>query len=65
VSNLALRPPALMARAGASLDLLSGGRFSLALGSGAFWDAIAAMGGPRRTPGDAVTALGEAMTVVR
>lgn len=65
VSNLPLRPPAMIARAGASLDLLSGGRFALALGSGAFWEGIVAMGGPRRDPGDAITALDEALTVIR
>lgn len=43
VVNLPLRPPAVLARAAASLDLLSGGRFELALGAGTFWDAIAAM----------------------
>src|SRR3712207_8859407 len=47
VLNLPLRPPAVVARAAASLDLLSGGRFELGLGSGAFWDAIEAMGGRR------------------
>ena len=51
VLSLPLRPPAVLARAAASLDLLSGGRFELGLGAGAFWDAIEAMGGPRRTPG--------------
>ena len=45
VLNLPLRPPAVLARAAASLDLLSGGRFELGLGAGAFWDAIEAMGG--------------------
>ena len=65
VLNLPLRPPAVLARAAASLDLLSGGRFELALGAGAFWDAIVAMGGERRTPGEAVDALGEAIDVVR
>ncbi|MET3770343.1 alkanesulfonate monooxygenase SsuD/methylene tetrahydromethanopterin reductase-like flavin-dependent oxidoreductase (luciferase family) [Marisediminicola sp. UYEF4] len=51
VHNLPLRPPAVLARAAASLDLLSAGRFALALGTGAFWDAIVAMGGERRSPG--------------
>ncbi len=65
VLNLPLRPPAVVARAAASLDLLSGGRLELGLGSGAFWDAIEGMGESRRSPGDAVTALEEAITVIR
>ncbi len=65
VLNLPLRPPAIVARAAASLDLLSGGRFELGLGAGAFWDAIEAMGGPRRSPGEAVDALSEAIDVIR
>lgn len=65
VINLPLRPPAVLARSAASLDLLSGGRFELALGAGAFWDAIVAMGGPRRTPGEAVGAVEEAIAVIR
>jgi len=52
VLNVPLRPPAVLARSAASLDLLSGGRFELGLGAGAFWDAIVANGGPRRTPGE-------------
>ena len=65
VVNLPLRPPAVLARSAASLDILSDGRVELGLGAGAFWDAIEAMGGPRRSPGDAVTALEEAIAVVR
>ena len=65
VLNLPLRPPAVLARAAASLDLLSGGRVELGLGAGAFWDAIEAMGGRRLTPGQAVDALSEAIDVIR
>lgn len=65
VANLPLRPPAVMAKAAASLDVLSGGRFELGLGAGAFWEAVEAMGGPRRSPGEAVDALGEAIEVIR
>lgn len=65
VLNLPLRQPAVLARAAASLDLLSGGRFDLGLGAGAFWDAIEAMGEPRRTPGEAVQALTEAIAIIR
>ena len=35
-----LRPPAVLAKAAASIDLLSDGRFEMGLGAGAFWDAI-------------------------
>jgi alkanesulfonate monooxygenase SsuD/methylene tetrahydromethanopterin reductase-like flavin-dependent oxidoreductase (luciferase family) len=65
VLNLPLRPPAVVARAAAGLDLLSGGRFDLALGAGAFWDAMVAMGAPRRTPGESISALTEAISVIR
>lgn len=65
VLNLPLRPPAVLARAAASLDLLSGGRFELGLGAGGFWDPIVAMGGPQRSPSEAVEALSEAIDVIR
>jgi len=65
VLNLPLRPPAVTARAAASLDLLAGGRFDLGIGAGGFWDAVEAMGGRRLTPGQGVDALAEAIAVIR
>lgn len=65
VANLPLRNPVVLARSAASLDLLTGGRVELGLGTGAFWDAIEAAGGTRLTPGEAVTALEEAIAITR
>lgn len=65
VANVPLRPPAVLAKTAATIDLLSGGRFELGLGAGAFWEAIEAYGGPRRAPGESLEALEEAITVIR
>ncbi len=65
VATLALRPPTMLANQAVTLDLLSNGRFELGLGSGAFWDAIEAMGGPRRSPGEAYASMDEAIDILR
>jgi alkanesulfonate monooxygenase SsuD/methylene tetrahydromethanopterin reductase-like flavin-dependent oxidoreductase (luciferase family) len=66
VLNLPLRqPPAVLARAAASLDLLSGGRVTLGIGAGNYWDSIEAIGGRRLTPRQSVQALGESIDVIR
>ncbi len=65
VANLPLRHPAMLAKASATIDVLSGGRFELGLGAGAFWEAIEAFGGPRRSGPESVDALEEAIAILR
>ncbi|MFV0458942.1 MAG: LLM class flavin-dependent oxidoreductase [Actinomycetales bacterium] len=65
VVNLPLRLPTVLAKAVASLDVLTQGRVELGIGAGAFWTPIEAAGGPRRSPGEAVTALAEAIDILR
>ncbi|GAB2972061.1 LLM class flavin-dependent oxidoreductase [Amycolatopsis acidiphila] len=65
VANLPLRPPAMLAKTAAALDLVSGGRFELALGAGGYWDAIARMGVERRSRAEANAALEEAISILR
>jgi alkanesulfonate monooxygenase SsuD/methylene tetrahydromethanopterin reductase-like flavin-dependent oxidoreductase (luciferase family) len=65
VVNLQMRPPAMLAKWAASLDVMSGGRVELGLGAGAFTAAVAAMGGDAREGAVAVSALEEAIGVIR
>src|SRR6201996_239536 len=61
VANLPLRPAPMLAKAAASIDRLSGGRFDLGLGAGRVWAEIERMGGPTWTPGEAIGAMSEAI----
>jgi alkanesulfonate monooxygenase SsuD/methylene tetrahydromethanopterin reductase-like flavin-dependent oxidoreductase (luciferase family) len=64
VASVPLRPPAMLAKAAASLAILTGGRVILGVGAG---DprVVRAYGGPELAPGEAVDALEEAVQVIR
>ena len=65
VADLQLRPPTILAKAAASLSVLSGGRIVLGVGGGASAGAIAAMGGTRRSGPEMVAFTEEALQIMR
>ncbi|TDB84420.1 LLM class flavin-dependent oxidoreductase [Actinomadura sp. KC216] len=66
VACLPLRPPAVLAKAVATMDRLSGGRVELGLGAGTSWDGVEAYGGARPASAAAARrALEEAVRIIR
>jgi alkanesulfonate monooxygenase SsuD/methylene tetrahydromethanopterin reductase-like flavin-dependent oxidoreductase (luciferase family) len=65
VADLQLRPPTILAKAAASLSVLTGGRIVLGVGGGASAGGIAAMGGIPRSGPETIAFTEEALQFMR
>jgi alkanesulfonate monooxygenase SsuD/methylene tetrahydromethanopterin reductase-like flavin-dependent oxidoreductase (luciferase family) len=65
VTNLPARPAPVLARTVTSLSALSNGRLVLGAGAGGRWDKISDLGVNPLSPGDAVDAFEEAITLIK
>jgi alkanesulfonate monooxygenase SsuD/methylene tetrahydromethanopterin reductase-like flavin-dependent oxidoreductase (luciferase family) len=65
VISTPLRPPAMLSKMAATLDVICDGRLELGIGAGAYWPGIEAYGVEKRSPGEAVTAFSEFLHILR
>lgn len=65
VANLQLRPPAMLAKAAASLAAMAGGRIQLGVGPGGVPARVASMGGAGRSGADLAAFTEEAVGILR
>lgn len=65
VLSTPLRPPAMLAKAATTLDVLTGGRVELGLGAGAFERGIVSFGGAFGSPAERYKAFKESLEIIR